>query len=76
MNGAGCVNNCDHLMSFTIARNSWQGPHATVCPQPEEADISPNGADSRFDVVDGAAVEGTRSAYTDTSCNGITRLRG
>jgi len=49
MNSAGCVNNCDHLMSFTIARNCWQGLHATVCPQPAEADISPNGVDSRFD---------------------------
>ena len=26
-------------MSFIIARNCWQGPHATVCPQPVEADI-------------------------------------
>jgi hypothetical protein len=38
-------------MSFTIAWNCWQGPHATVCPQPAEADIRRSEGDSRFDAV-------------------------
>jgi hypothetical protein len=49
-------------MSFIIARNCWQGPHAMVCPQPVGADISPKTVDSRFDPNRSKAASKSRSA--------------